>query len=77
MIGWDPIGLIPMAFDDLDFSNLTDCTQMVRGPTHRAGVVLDLVLTNVPELCRVAVGGAVDLIILMFSCCSTFLRSFP
>ena len=36
----------------LDFATLMDCTQIFRGPTHRAGGVLDLVLTNVPELCR-------------------------
>ena len=33
----------------LNFATLTDCTQMVRGPTHQAGSVLDLVLTDVPE----------------------------
>ena len=32
-----------------DLATLTDCTQMVRGPTHRASCVMDLVLTNVPE----------------------------
>ena len=33
--------------------------QLVNGPTHRAGGVLDLVLTNVPDLCNVHVHGNV------------------
>ena len=32
----------------LDFATLTDCTQIVRRPTHQAGGVMDLVLINVP-----------------------------
>ena len=32
---------------------------MDRSTTHRGGGALDLVLTNIPELFRVAVGGAV------------------
>ena len=42
-----------------NFSSLSDCTQLVRGPTHVGGGVLDLVLTNVPDLCRVVVGGPI------------------
>ena len=38
-----------------DFSNLSDCTQMVTGSTHRLGGVLDLVFTDVPDLCKVSV----------------------
>ena len=30
-----------------DLATVADCSQLVNGPTHRAGGVLDLVLTNV------------------------------
>ena len=43
----------------LDFATVADCSQLVNGPTHRAGGVLDLVLTNVPDLCNVNVHGNV------------------
>ena len=39
----------------LDFSILTGCTQLVNGPTHRAGNCLDLVFTDVPDLVSVNV----------------------
>ena len=42
-----------------DFATVADCSQLVNGPTHRAGSVLDLVLTNVPNLCDVNVQGNV------------------
>ena len=42
-----------------DFAPIADCSQLVSGPTHRAGGVLDLVLTNVPDLCDVHVHGNV------------------
>ena len=42
-----------------DFATVADCSQLVNGPTHRAGGVLDLVLTNVPDLCNVNVQGNV------------------
>ena len=42
-----------------DFCNLSDCTQMVAGPTHRLGGVLDLVLTDVPDLCNVSVSAPI------------------
>ena len=42
-----------------DFATVADCSQLVNGPTHRAGGVLDLVLTNVPDLCNVHVHGNV------------------
>ena len=42
-----------------DFATVGDCSQLVNGPTHRAGGVLDLVLTNVPDLCNVHVHGNV------------------
>ena len=32
-----------------DFATVAYCPQLVNGPTHRAGGVLDLVLTNVPD----------------------------
>ena len=40
-----------------DFATVADCSQLVNGPTHRAGGVLDLVLANVPDLCDVHVHG--------------------
>ena len=43
-----------------DFATVADCFQLVNGPTHRAGGVLDLVLTNVPDLCNVHVHGNVS-----------------
>ena len=42
-----------------DFATVADCSQLVNGPTHWAGGVLDLVLTNVPDLCDVHVHGNV------------------
>ena len=36
-----------------DFATVADCSQLVNGPPHRAGGVLDLVLKNVPDLCDV------------------------
>ena len=42
-----------------DFVTVADCSQLVNGPTHRAGGVLDLVPTNVPDLCNVHVHGNV------------------
>ena len=42
-----------------DFATVADCSQLVNGPTHRAGGVSDLVLTNVPDLCDVHVHGNV------------------
>ena len=41
------------------FATLTDCSQLVRGPTQRGGGILDLVLTDVPDLCQVSVGPSV------------------
>ena len=42
-----------------DFATVADSSQLVNGPTHRAGGMLDLVLTNVPDLCNVHVHGNV------------------
>ena len=38
---------------------LADCSQLVNGPTHRAGGVLDIVLRNVLDVCNVDVQGNV------------------
>lgn len=42
-----------------DFGSLSDCTQMVTGSTHRLGGVLDLVFTDVPDLCKVSVAAPI------------------
>ena len=42
-----------------DFVNLTNCSQLVRGPTHVAGGTLDLVMSDVPELVDVVVGSSI------------------
>ena len=38
-----------------DFSNQTGCEQLVSGPTHNHGGILDLLMTNVPDLVSVSV----------------------
>ena len=38
-----------------DFSTVSGCDQLVIGPTHACGGTLDLLMTDVPELVRVAV----------------------
>ena len=38
-----------------DFANVSGCIQSVVGPTHARGVTLCLLMTNVPDLIRVAV----------------------
>ena len=40
----------------LDFCNLSGCTQLVVGSTHNHGNCLDLVMTEVPDVVKVAVG---------------------
>ena len=40
-----------------EFSALSDCSQLVDRSTHRDGGVLDLVLTDVPDLVKVTVGS--------------------
>ena len=42
-----------------DFATVADCSQLVNGPTHMVGGVLDLVLTNAPDLCDAHVHGNV------------------
>ena len=43
-----------------DFATLIDCSQLVRGPTHQGGGILDLILTDVPDLCQFSVGPSVN-----------------
>ena len=38
-----------------DFATVSGCEQLVVGPTHARGGTLDLLMTNVPDLVRVAV----------------------
>ena len=42
-----------------DFATLTDCSQLVRGPTHRGCGILKWALTDVPDLCQDSVGSSV------------------
>ena len=39
----------------LDFPTVSGCDQLVIGPTHARGITLDLLMTDVPDLVRVAV----------------------
>ena len=38
-----------------DFATVSGCDQLVVGPTHARGGILDLLMTDVPHLVRVAV----------------------
>ena len=38
-----------------DFATVSGCYQLVVGPTHTRGGILDLLMTEVPDLIRVAV----------------------
>ena len=38
-----------------DFATVSGCDQLVVGPTHARGETLDLLMTDVPDLVRVAV----------------------
>ena len=40
-------------------SRLSDTVQLVVGPTHARGVTLDLLMTDVPDLVRVAVVASI------------------
>ena len=42
-------------FAALDFATVSCCDQLVIGPTHPRGGTLDLLMTDVPDLVRVAV----------------------
>ena len=50
--------------DAHDFSNLSGCEQLVRGPTHIAGNRLNLVMTDVPAIVDVVVGRFVPTTVL-------------
>jgi hypothetical protein len=39
----------------LDFCTLSNCEQIVRGPTHNAGNLLDLAMTDTPDLVKVRI----------------------
>ena len=39
----------------LDFATVSGCDQLVIGPTHARGGTLDLLMTDVPDLVRLAV----------------------
>ena len=38
-----------------DFATVSGCDQLVVGPTHARGGILDLLITDVPDLIQVAV----------------------
>ena len=40
---------------NFDFASVSGCDQLVVGPTHARGGILDLLMTDVPDLVRVAV----------------------
>ena len=42
-------------FAAFDFSTVSSCDQLVVGPTHARGGTLDLLMTDIPDLVRVAV----------------------
>ena len=42
-----------------DFATVSDCDQLVVGPTHARGGILDLLMTDVPDLIRVAVVASI------------------
>ena len=39
---------------------MSGCDQLVVGPTHARGVILHLLITDVPDLIRVAVVAPID-----------------
>ena len=43
-----------------DFATVSGCDQLVVGPTHAHGGTLDLLMTDVPDLIRVAVVAPID-----------------
>ena len=42
-----------------DFATVSGCDQLVVGPTHARGGTLDLLMTDVPDLVRVAVVASI------------------
>ena len=45
---------------DFDFPTVSGCDQLVVGPTHALGGTLDLLMTDVPDLVRVAVVASIS-----------------
>ena len=41
-----------------NFATVSGCDQLVAGPTHERGGILDLLMTDVPDLIQVAVGNS-------------------
>ena len=54
-----------MVFATFDFATVTGGDQLVVGPTHARGVTLDLLMTDVPDLIRVAVVAPIIIIIII------------
>ena len=54
-IGWVLRPRTVMEFEAFDFSTVSGCDQLVVGPTNARGETLDLLMTDVPDLVRVAV----------------------
>ena len=59
---WEPI---LMATDihgvaTCDFATLSGCNQLVHYSTHRGGGILDLVMSDVPDLCKEWVGCPIE-----------------
>ena len=46
-------------FAAFDFATISGCDQFVVGPTHARGGTLDLLMTEVPDLGRVAVVASI------------------
>ena len=42
-----------------DFATVSGCDQLFVGPTHARGGTLDLLMTNIPDLVRVAVSAPI------------------
>ena len=52
---WDSITTNRYGVAAFDFATVSGCVQLVVGPTHARGGTLDLLMTDVPDLVRVAV----------------------
>ena len=48
-----------MVFAAFDFATVSGCDQLVVGPTHARVGILDLLMTDVPDLIQVAVGAPI------------------
>ena len=47
-------------FAAFDIATVSSCDQLVVGITHARGGILDLLMTDVPDLVRVAVAASID-----------------